>query len=287
MSAPNQSRAEAPSGVTSISHFEVTPDAVDAYLEATLGVACWSAVTHGASPVPPLFAALVGQDAVWEAVSAFVAHRPGTVGLLQYEHDMRFVRPLRLGDRVVSRAAVEPGREGRRGLLARLGVTTRRDDSVVSEMEAGLLVMDEAAIGRVTERAGHGRGKALRLPDGRSPDLSRRFHIGVEHIERYSEVSGDRNPVHLDARVATALGLPGVIAQGVLILSCALHAGVDAYADGDPTRIRRVRARLASPVFPDETVTTAYEWTGPRTLSLRARTDRAVVLKGGTITLGS
>ncbi len=41
--------------------------------------------------------------------------------------------------------------------------------------------------------------------------------ITQEHLRTYAEASGDFNPIHLDDVVAKKVGLPGVIAHGMLI----------------------------------------------------------------------
>ena len=44
-----------------------------------------------------------------------------------------------------------------------------------------------------------------------------------EQIAAYAEASGDHNPIHLDGAFARSVGLPGIIAHGMLqmgILGC-------------------------------------------------------------------
>jgi acyl dehydratase len=41
--------------------------------------------------------------------------------------------------------------------------------------------------------------------------------ITREQLKAYAEASGDFNPIHLDEEVAKKVGLPGVIAHGMLI----------------------------------------------------------------------
>jgi acyl dehydratase len=43
------------------------------------------------------------------------------------------------------------------------------------------------------------------------PEISR------EQLKAYAEASGDFNPIHLDEEVAKKVGLPGIIAHGMLI----------------------------------------------------------------------
>ena len=71
----------------------------------------------------------------------------------------------------------------------------------------------------------------------------------VEQIAAYAEASGDRNPIHLDDEFARSVGLPGVIAHGML------QMGLLARAAGDPRRLRRLSCRFAGMVRPGDTVT--------------------------------
>src|SRR3989442_15773704 len=57
-----------------------------------------------------------------------------------------------------------------------------------------------------------------RIQVGQSlPEL--RKTVTVEQIRAYAEASGDRNPIHLDEVFARSVGLPGVIAHGLLTMA--------------------------------------------------------------------
>lgn len=70
-----------------------------------------------------------------------------------------------------------------------------------------------------------------------------------EQIAAYAEASGDDNPIHLDDEFARSVGLPGVIAHGML------QMGLLARVAGDPRRLRRLSCRFAGMVRPGDTVT--------------------------------
>lgn len=52
----------------------------------------------------------------------------------------------------------------------------------------------------------------------------RTFHLTRADLVAYAEASGDHNPIHQDESVALAVGLPGVIAHGMLTLGLAARA---------------------------------------------------------------
>lgn len=74
-----------------------------------------------------------------------------------------------------------------------------------------------------------------------------------EQIAAYAEASGDHNPIHLDDDFARFVGLPGVIAHGMLQMG--ILATVAAEAAGGPDHLRRLSVRFAGMVVPGDTVT--------------------------------
>ena len=91
----------------------------------------------------------------------------------------------------------------------------------------------------------------------------------AEQIAAYARASGDMNPIHLDEKFARSVGLPGVIAHGMLQMSIA--AVVAGRAAGGAARLRRVSCRFAGMVEPGDTVTfSAEETEQPGKLVLRA-----------------
>ena len=67
-----------------------------------------------------------------------------------------------------------------------------------------------------------------------------------ESLARYAGASGDFNPIHYNDAAATALGLPGVIAHGMLTMGTALRVVTD-WA-GDPARVLSYYVRFTKPV---------------------------------------
>lgn len=74
-----------------------------------------------------------------------------------------------------------------------------------------------------------------------------------EQIKAYADASGDQNPIHQDDDIARAVGLPGVIAHGMLNYGVLSRAVTDWL--GDPARLRRLGVRFSNMVQPGDTVT--------------------------------
>jgi acyl dehydratase len=74
-----------------------------------------------------------------------------------------------------------------------------------------------------------------------------------EQIKAYADASGDQNPIHQDDEIARSVGLPGVIAHGMLNYGLMSRALTDWL--GDPARLRRLGVRFSTMVQPGDTVT--------------------------------
>ena len=75
---------------------------------------------------------------------------------------------------------------------------------------------------------------------------SRELQITRADLRRYAEASGDHNPIHLRDDAARELGLPGVVAHGML--TSALAIGVVAEWAGGADRVLATSIRFAGPV---------------------------------------
>ncbi|NLD86013.1 MAG: acyl dehydratase [Actinomycetales bacterium] len=75
---------------------------------------------------------------------------------------------------------------------------------------------------------------------------TRRLEVTRDDLRRYAEASGDHNPIHLDDAAAQSLGLPGVVAHGML--TSALAIGVVAEWAGGADAVLATSIRFAGPV---------------------------------------
>lgn len=73
-----------------------------------------------------------------------------------------------------------------------------------------------------------------------------------EKLVRYAGASTDFNPIHYSEHYAAQVGLPGVIAHGMLTMGTALRVVTDWV--GDPSRVTSYFVRFTKPVVvPDTT----------------------------------
>jgi acyl dehydratase len=70
-------------------------------------------------------------------------------------------------------------------------------------------------------------------------------------LVRYAGASTDFNPIHYSERMAARVGLPGVIAHGMLTMASALRVVTD--WTGDPSKVIAYSVRFTKPVVvPDD-----------------------------------
>ncbi|WP_243229813.1 MaoC/PaaZ C-terminal domain-containing protein [Microbacterium sp. CIAB417] len=77
----------------------------------------------------------------------------------------------------------------------------------------------------------------------------REIHLTRESLVRYAGASGDFNPIHYRDDVAAAVGLPGVLAHGMLTMGIASSVVVSAL--GDAAAITEYGVRFTKPVVVD------------------------------------
>ncbi len=108
------------------------------------------------------------------------------------------------------------------------------------------------------------------------------YRVTRADLVRYAGASGDFNPIHWSDRIATSVGLPGVIAHGMFTMALAGRAVTD--WTGDPAALLEYQVRFGRPVVvPDDD--TGAEVTVRGTVAAlledsRARVDLAVTSGG-------
>ncbi len=111
----------------------------------------------------------------------------------------------------------------------------------------------------------------------------REFPLTRDSLVRYAGASGDFNPIHYRDDVAASVGLPGVLAHGMLTMGFAVQPVVD-WA-GDPSLIVDYQVKFTRPVPVDPasgatvTVTAKIGALAETT----ARVDLTVTFDGATV----
>jgi len=74
------------------------------------------------------------------------------------------------------------------------------------------------------------------------------YSLSRDNLVRYAGASGDFNPIHYRDDVATSVGLPGVLAHGMLTMGFAVQPVVD-WLGGDSGRVLDYQVRFTRPVL--------------------------------------
>lgn len=77
----------------------------------------------------------------------------------------------------------------------------------------------------------------------------RSYELSRDSLVRYAGASGDFNSIHYRDDIATSVGLPGVIAHGMLTMGLSVQPIVD-WA-GDPARVADYQVRFTRPILVD------------------------------------
>ncbi len=111
------------------------------------------------------------------------------------------------------------------------------------------------------------------------------FALSRDSLVRYAGASGDFNPIHYRDDVATSVGLPGVVAHGMLTMGLAVQPVVDWV--GDPGRVTDYQVRFTRPVVVDPTdgasVTVVAKVGAIDAEAATARIDLTVTFDGQTV----
>ena len=115
------------------------------------------------------------------------------------------------------------------------------------------------------------------------------FAIRRLDLVRYAGASGDFNVIHWNERIARSVGLPDVIAHGMLTMATAARLVTD-WA-GDPGAIESYEVRFSRPVVvPDDDLGTSIVVAGRVAEKLdggRVRIDLSATVAGGDVLTGA
>jgi acyl dehydratase len=111
------------------------------------------------------------------------------------------------------------------------------------------------------------------------------YRLSRDSLVRYAGASGDFNPIHYRDDVAKNVGLPGVLAHGMLTMGVAVQSTVNWI--GDPGRILDYQTRFTRPVVVDPdsgaTLSVAGKVAQVDDEARAARVDLTVIFNGETV----
>jgi len=109
-------------------------------------------------------------------------------------------------------------------------------------------------------------------------------NVTARDIELFTEISGDRNPLHYDEEIARASRFGSIVVQGG-ITSAILNAVVAEDLPGPGTVFLQVNWSFKAPVRPGDTITGAATITKVREDKPISELETRVTLADGTVVL--
>lgn len=171
------------------------------------------------------------------------------------EQDFHFHRPIRPGDKLVSRGKMI-GYEGlENGTRAAIYLECRTDEGeLVNEQYVTTFVRGFDAGKAMGELSpAHRFDEGLRAS---APVATVSQHVDADQTFRYSPAAGDPMPIHLDEEVARDAGLPGIIAHGLCTMAFTSWAVLTEVAGSDVNRLKRFAVRFSKMVLPGDDLET-------------------------------
>jgi len=126
-----------------------------------------------------------------------------------------------------------------------------------------------------------GAPRAPHVVPERRPDATLSYETRPDQAALY-RLCGDRNPLHVDPRMAQVAGFTAPILHGLCTYGMTCRAVLETYCDFDPSFIASHAVRFSSPVYPGETLKVDL-WRDEDTVSFEASVPQrgVTVVKSG------
>jgi acyl dehydratase len=253
------------------------PDLLQRYAAATTDPALGA---PSGEAVPPV--ALVTQ--VWEAQergrTALVspAFQQAATGGVHGEHDVVLHRPIVPGEPLrtwVEGHGVRPA--GRNTAITLRYTTLDATDAVVAEQWWTTVLFGVSA-----EPVGDAVPEHAFPPDARDrPVGTWETEVDPGMATRYAEVSGDWSPHHFEPDAARRSGFDRIFLHGLCTMALCAQGVAALVAEADPTRVRRIAVRFASPTFIGERLQVRVFDAGSLGYAFEAESAGALVITHG------
>lgn len=192
----------------------------------------------------------------WPVIVAMRTH-PVNTSLTQKEyvravhatHDTVLHRPIRPGDRLTTQATIVGLEQRKPGAYQIMHLdTTDAKGALVSSTWQGAVYRGVEVDG--PDRPAEGLPAAILPHNSNGPIRAEvRVPIATHAAHVYTECARIWNPVHTDAAVAAAAGLPAIILHGTATLAMGVSRVIELEADNQPERVKRIACRFGAMVL--------------------------------------
>ena len=257
-------------------HFEVTAERIAQYAAATNDPI---AAHRNGDVAPPVFAIVpVFPALLVPAVDVMPVELIPRI--VHGEQDFHFHRPIRPGDKLVSRAKMI-GYEGlEKGTRSAIFLECRTEDGeLINEQYVTTFVRGFDTGKKAGELSPPHRFDEKLTETAPLAKVGAR--VDADQTYRYSEASGDPMPIHLDEEVARSAGLPGIIAHGLCTMAMTSWGVLTEVAGSDVHRLKRFAVRFAKMVLPGDDLETSIWRAADDTFAFRTQRGDDFVITDG------
>jgi acyl dehydratase len=171
------------------------------------------------------------------------------------EQDFHFHRPIRPGDKLVSRGKMTGYQGLEKGTRATIVLECRTEDGELVNEQYVTTFVRGMTVGKTVGELSPGHRFDDKLRE-EAPVAKVVQHIDSDQTFRYAPAAGDPMPIHLDDEVARDAGLPGIIAHGLCTMAFTSWAVLTELAGSDVNRLKRFAVRFSKPVLPGDDLET-------------------------------
>lgn len=196
--------------------------------------------------VPPFFLAKLVYPLLASAMLNPRLHM-NLVKMVHGDMHMTWHKAIRPGDQLDLSLEIKSISDTSAGELLHMEVNAISGDEIAASAIAGLLVR-----GKGKKRKKRERESTEEQDSKEAFRISMMTHDG-QQLE-YARVSGDHNFIHTNYLLARLAGLPRTIMHGMCVMAMSSSALVNHLASGDPTKMKEIQGRFASPVIPGQTL---------------------------------
>uniref|UniRef100_T1JMB3 Peroxisomal multifunctional enzyme type 2 n=1 Tax=Strigamia maritima TaxID=126957 RepID=T1JMB3_STRMM len=265
----------------------------DAILYA-LGVGCYVEKdlrflyeNHETFQVLPTFAIIPAQRAMLDS-GAFTGTIPGLpidlTRVLHGEQYLEVYRPIPASATLKSRVKIVDVLDKGSSAVVIIDVDTYDEhDALLCKNQFSIFVVGSGGFGGKRNSAG---SAPTQDPPNRTPDAMAKTKTHLDQPALY-RLSGDTNPLHIDANFAAMGGFSRPILHGLCTLGIVSRQVMDKFAGNDASKFKAIKARFVKPVYPGETIETKMWRQGNRIFIESSVVESGnVVLKGGYVDFG-
>jgi len=224
--------------------------------------------------VVPSFPALLGLTSVMQF---------NPVMLLHGQQGIEIKKPFPTRGKVTTSGTVKSIWDKGSGALIEVEAETKDEKGEVLCVNTfGAFVRGEGGFGG--ERGPSG---PKNVPPERAPDEVVEMQTLPQQAAIY-RLSGDRNPLHIDPKVAAIAGYDRPILHGLCSFGHVARAIIQKCCDGDPDRLKAFEVRFSGVVFPDDKIITEIWRESDTQIIVQAKTQRGdVVLSQAAATIAA